>query len=97
MALTDVPFANITELAEAYKSRKLSPVEVTRQILERIERLDPSLHSYVTVTREIALEQARKAEEEIGRGQIRGPMHGVPVGVLPAQPRILHHIFRLRP
>jgi amidase len=81
MAFTDVPFANITELAEAYKSRKLSPVEVTRQILERIERLDPSLHSYVTVTPEIALEQARKAEEEIGRGRVRGPMHGVPVGI----------------
>jgi amidase len=81
MALTDLPFANITELAEAYKSRKLSPVEVTRQVLDRIERLDPSLHSYVTVTGDIAIEQARKAEEEIGRGAIRGPMHGVPVGI----------------
>jgi amidase len=81
MALTDLPFANITELAEAYKSRKLSPVEVTRQVLERIERVDPSLHSYVTVTADIALEQARKAEEEISRGAIRGPMHGVPVGI----------------
>jgi amidase len=81
MALSDIPYANITELAEAYRNRSLSPVEVTRQILDRIERLEPSLQSYVTVTGEIALEQARKAEEEIGRGQIRGPMHGVPVGI----------------
>ena len=81
MALTDLPFANITELADAYKSRKLSPVEVTKQILQRIERLEPTLRSYVTVTADIALEQARKAEEEIARGQIRGPMHGVPVGI----------------
>jgi amidase len=81
MALTDLPFANITELADAYRSRELSPVEVTRQVLERIERLEPTLRSYVTVTADIAMEQARKAEEEIGRGQIRGPMHGVPVGI----------------
>ena len=81
MALNDVPYANVTELAEAYKSRSLSPVEVTRQMIERIERLDPTLRSYVTVTADIALEQARKAEEEIGNGRIRGPMHGVPVGI----------------
>lgn len=81
MALTDLAFANITELADAYKTRKLSPVEVTREMLARIERVDPTLHSYVTVTADIALEQARKAEEEIGRGEIRGPMHGVPVGI----------------
>ncbi|HZH07251.1 MAG TPA: amidase, partial [Lautropia sp.] len=81
MALNDVPYANVTELAKAYKSRSLSPVEVTRQMIERIERLDPTLRSYVTVTADIALEQARKAEEEIGNGRIRGPMHGVPVGI----------------
>ncbi|MBA3477933.1 MAG: amidase [Lautropia sp.] len=81
MALTDIPFANITELADAYRSRKLSPVEVTRQILDRIERLEPTLRSYVTVTADIALEQARKAEVEIAGGRIRGPMHGVPVGI----------------
>jgi amidase len=81
MALNDVPFASITELAEAYRSKSISPVEVTRQILDRIERLEPVLRTYVTVTADIALEQARKAEEEIRSGRIRGPMHGVPVGI----------------
>jgi amidase len=81
MALTDLPFANITELADAYRGKQVSPVEVTRLMLDRIERFDPALRSYLTVTPEIALEQARKAEEEIGRGQVRGPMHGIPVGI----------------
>jgi len=81
MALNDVPFASITELADAYRNKSLSPVEVTRQMIERIERLEPTLRSYVTVTADLALEQARKAEEEIGSGLIRGPMHGVPVGI----------------
>jgi amidase len=81
MALNDVPFASITELGEAYKSKSISPVEVTQQMLDRIERLDPALRSYVTVTPEIALDQARKAEEEIASGRIRGPMHGVPIGI----------------
>lgn len=81
MPLDDLPFANITELASAYRARKLSPVEVTRAMLERIERLEPTLHSYVRVTADIALEQARKAEAEFGRGEFKGPMHGVPVGL----------------
>ena len=81
MPLTDLPFATMTELGEAYRSRKLSPVEVTKAMLERIEKLDPKLHSYVTVTPEIALEQAKKAEAELAAGKDRGPMHGIPVGL----------------
>lgn len=81
MSLDNLPFAQITELAKAYRSRELSPVEVTRQMLDRIERLDGGLRSFTTVTPEIALEQARKAEEELGRGEDRGPMHGVPIGI----------------
>ena len=81
MPLTDLPFATITELAAAYRARTLSPVEVTQAMLDRIARLDPSLHSYLTLTPEIALAQARQAEAEIGRGAWRGPMHGVPIGI----------------
>lgn len=81
MSLDNLPFARITDLAKAYRSRELSPVEVTRQMLDRIERLDSRLRSFTTVTAEIALEQARKAEEELGRGEDRGPMHGVPIGI----------------
>src|SRR5690606_23706621 len=81
MPVDNLPFAQITELAKAYRNRQLSPVEVTRQMLDRIERLDGRLRSFTTVTPEIALEQARKAEEELGRGEDRGPMHGVPIGI----------------
>lgn len=81
MPLTDLPFATMTELGEAYRNRKLSPVEVTRLMLERIEKLDPKLHSFVTVTPEIALQQAKQAEAELAAGKDRGAMHGIPVGL----------------
>ncbi len=81
MAIDNLPFANITELADAYRAGTLSPVEVTQAMLDRIARLDTRLHSFLTPTPEIALAQARQAEQEIGRGQWRGPMHGVPVGI----------------
>lgn len=81
MALETLPFATLTELGDAYRARTLSPVEVTQAMLDRIAALDPTLHSYLTVTPEIALAQARQAEQEIGRGAWRGPMHGVPIGI----------------
>lgn len=81
MSTSPLPFASMGELRTAYQSRRLSPVEVVKVMLERIERLDGRLGSFVTVTPEIALEQARRAEEEIGRGEDRGPMHGIPIGI----------------
>ncbi len=81
MSPSDLPYASLVELAAAYRAKTLSPVEVTRAILQRIDALDASLHAYVTVTPEIALEQARRAEAELARGIDRGPMHGVPVGI----------------
>lgn len=81
MLTPELPFTGIVDLAAAYRQRKLSPVEVTRAMLERIERLDPALRSYLTVTPERALEQAGRAEAEIARGDWRGPMHGVPIGL----------------
>ena len=74
-------YLTLSELASRLESRAISPVEVTRQMLERIDALDGSLHSYVTVLPESALEEARRAEDEIGRGAWRGPLHGVPVAV----------------
>ncbi|MFM1987224.1 MAG: hypothetical protein RJA99_181 [Pseudomonadota bacterium] len=81
MPIDDLSYATITELADAYRARTLSPVEVTRAMLDRIAALEPRLHAFVTVTPEIALEQARRAEAEMARGDFRGPMHGVPVGI----------------
>ncbi len=81
MPLSDLPYATVTELAAAFRAKTLSPVEVTQAMLERIAKLDGSLHAYVTLTPEIALEQARRAEAEFARGEHRGPMQGVPVGI----------------
>ena len=68
----------ISELQQAYRSGDASPVEVVRHMLGRIEELDPALNSYLTVTAEQALEQARRAESEIRAGKQVGPLHGVP-------------------
>jgi len=71
----------LCEAAEKLRSRRLSPVELTRECLARIERLDPTLNAFITVTAELALEQARRAEAEIIGGNYRGPLHGVPIAV----------------
>jgi aspartyl-tRNA(Asn)/glutamyl-tRNA(Gln) amidotransferase subunit A len=71
----------IVELGEALRLRKISPVELTRACLERIEQLNPALNAFITVTAETALEQARLAEEQILRGNWRGPLHGIPIGL----------------
>ena len=73
--------AGLTEVAALIARREVSPVELTRAVLARIERLDGALHSYLTVTPERALVAARAAEAEIGRGARRGPLHGMPIGV----------------
>jgi aspartyl-tRNA(Asn)/glutamyl-tRNA(Gln) amidotransferase subunit A len=74
-------FASISELAPLLRRREISPVEVTRGCLARIEKLNPELNAFITVTAESALAEARKAEEEIGRGEWRGPLHGVPIAL----------------
>jgi Asp-tRNA(Asn)/Glu-tRNA(Gln) amidotransferase A subunit family amidase len=73
--------ATILELAEALRARKLSPVELTRACLQKIEELNPVLNAFVTVTADQALAQARAAEAEISRGDWRGPLHGIPIGL----------------
>lgn len=71
----------IVELGEALRVRKISPVELTRGCLAAIEVRNPSLNAFITVTAESALEQARVAEQEIMRGDWRGPLHGIPLGL----------------
>jgi len=79
--MTDWHYATLIEAADAIRSRKISPVELTNALLDRIARLDPSLHSYATVTPEVASAQARRAEGEIAAGSYRGPLHDIPVAV----------------
>jgi aspartyl-tRNA(Asn)/glutamyl-tRNA(Gln) amidotransferase subunit A len=71
----------LVELAEAVRLRKVSPVELTRTCLERIEQCNPSLNAFITVMAESALGQARTAEKEILAGNWRGPLHGIPIGL----------------
>jgi aspartyl-tRNA(Asn)/glutamyl-tRNA(Gln) amidotransferase subunit A len=72
---------SLDEASELVRTRKASPVELTRACLARIEALDSKLNSFVTVTAESALAAARQAESEIGRGQWQGPLHGIPIAL----------------
>ncbi len=73
--------STISELAPRLRSRQISPVELTSECLERINKLNPALNAFITVTAESALAEARAAEAEIARGQWRGPLHGIPIGL----------------
>ena len=81
MDKSQLPFISATELASLIKSREISPVEATEAYLERIPHVDGKLNSYITVTSERAMADARQAEQEIVSGKYRGPMHGIPIGI----------------
>ncbi|MCC7451647.1 MAG: amidase [Anaerolineae bacterium] len=71
----------LTEAAARIARRELSPVELVRANLAQIERLNPVLNCFITLTAESALKQARQAEQDIRRGNYRGPLHGIPIGI----------------
>ncbi len=77
----DLTSLTLAEAADLIAARKLSPVELTEAYLSRIEALDPKLTAFITVTPELALRQARQAEQAIGRGEYRGPLHGAPLAL----------------
>ncbi len=77
----EIPFLGVAELSELIRKKEVSPVEVTEAYLERIDHLDFKFNAYLTVCRQQALDQARKAEAAIARGEYLGPMHGIPVAV----------------
>ncbi len=74
-------YKTISELAPLIESGEISPVQLTRGQLDRIERLDGALNSYATVTADLAIEQAEQAEHEIANGGYRGKLHGIPIAV----------------
>jgi aspartyl-tRNA(Asn)/glutamyl-tRNA(Gln) amidotransferase subunit A len=84
---TELAYASIEEIGKLFRKRKLSPVEITKLMLARIERLNPKLNAYLTVTAELALAQAKKTESELlaPRGRKghrdRGPLHGIPISL----------------
>jgi aspartyl-tRNA(Asn)/glutamyl-tRNA(Gln) amidotransferase subunit A len=71
----------IVEAAEALRRRRVSSTELTTAAIERIGRLDPKLHAFITVTPEAALHRARLADSELAAGRDRGPLHGIPIAV----------------
>src|SRR5262245_14440196 len=71
----------IREAADLVRRRKISPVDLTSACLQQIERLNPVLNAFITVTADTAMKQAREAEEQIQRGKWRGPLHGIPIGL----------------
>ena len=71
----------ISEASELVRTKKLSPVELTQDCLSRIERLNPKLNAFITLTADFALTDARRAEAEILKGQLRGPLHGIPIAL----------------
>ena len=74
----DLHFLTIAEAAQLIRSRKLSPLEYADALLARVSALDPQLNAFITITTELAREQAQRAEAEIMAGRYRGPLHGIP-------------------
>src|SRR3984885_4872483 len=79
--LSNLSFLTLLDVSQRIQSRALSPVEVTKAELDRIAALDPKLKSYATVMADSAMAQAKQAEAEIGRGEVKGLLHGVPIAV----------------
>ena len=77
----ELHWLTLTEAAGLIRARELSPVELTSSMLERIAALDGELHAYVTVTDDQAMARATEAASEIAAGRLRGPLHGVPIGI----------------
>ena len=68
-------------MSRGIRAREISPAELTLECLARIEKLNPTLNAFITVLADSALDQARRAEQEIFRGKYRGPLHGIPIGL----------------
>lgn len=79
--MNDLHWLTAAGIGAAYSARKLSPVELVRALLDRINALEPQLHAFVKIDGEAVLAAARDAEREIRAGRRRGPLHGVPVGI----------------
>src|SRR5450755_834878 len=77
----DLTQLSIREVSELVRKKKVSPVELATACLARIDRFNPPLNAFITITAESALEQARVAESEVMSGKWRGPLHGVPIAL----------------
>jgi aspartyl-tRNA(Asn)/glutamyl-tRNA(Gln) amidotransferase subunit A len=78
---TDLCYLTISQAVSGLRDKRFSPVELANACLERIESIDGKLHSFITVTADLALRQARQAEQELYSGKDRGPLHGIPIAL----------------
>lgn len=76
-----LPYSDLAAASQAVQTKEASPVDLTQACLDRIERLNPKVNAFITVTPDTAIEEARKAEAEIKRGEWKGPLHGMPLAV----------------
>jgi Asp-tRNA(Asn)/Glu-tRNA(Gln) amidotransferase A subunit family amidase len=76
----DIAFAPVTNLSLWIQSRQITSERLTKIYLDRLQRFDPKLHCVITLTKELALAQAKQADAEIAAGKYRGPLHGIPWG-----------------
>src|SRR5215813_225854 len=78
---TDLHDLSLAELTRLISTREVSPVEIVEALIQRVEQYDGQIHAFITRTFDLAREQAKRAESEIGAGQSRGPLHGIPFGL----------------
>jgi Asp-tRNA(Asn)/Glu-tRNA(Gln) amidotransferase A subunit family amidase len=76
----DIAFATVSQLSRWIETQKLTSERLTNIYLNRLRQFDPKLHCVITLTRDLALKQAKQADEEIFAGKYRGPLHGIPWG-----------------
>jgi Asp-tRNA(Asn)/Glu-tRNA(Gln) amidotransferase A subunit family amidase len=79
-AVDTIAYLGIAELGHLIRSRQISSVELTKLYLDRLKKYDPALRCVITLTEELALQQAQRADEELAAGKDRGPLHGIPWG-----------------
>jgi Asp-tRNA(Asn)/Glu-tRNA(Gln) amidotransferase A subunit family amidase len=79
--INDLAFYTVAELSVLIRQRKISSVELTQFFLDRLKKYSDTLHCVITLTEDIALRQAQRADDELKKGQYRSPLHGIPYGV----------------
>ena len=79
--MTELTTLSLNDASQHLANRKASSVELTEAMLRRIDALNPRYRAYRTVSHDIAMGQARRADQDIAKGKIRSPLHGVPIAV----------------
>ncbi len=81
MEPNEICYLTIAETAAALRRKEISPIEITDALLNRIKVIDGKLHSFITLTADLARQQAHQAEQELRSGTDRGPLHGIPIAL----------------